>query len=274
MRIVQSIAELRSALAQHDKINFVPTMGNLHDGHLSLVRHARERPGVVVASIFVNQLQFAPQEDFAAYPRTLEHDSELLARGGCDLVFAPSPQEMYPEEQGYKVHPPGLLGDILEGAVRPGFFTGVCTVVLKLFNIVRPSVAVFGKKDYQQLRVIQSMVQQLALPIEIIEGETLRGADGLALSSRNGYLKAADKVEAAQLHEVLHQVATAVRSGRNDWQQLERSAAESLSARGWQSDYVAIRNRADLGLPSVPTSLVVLGAARLGNTRLIDNEEV
>jgi len=274
MRIVQTIAELRNALAPDDKINFVPTMGNLHDGHLSLVRHARARPGVVVASIFVNQLQFAPQEDFAAYPRTLEHDCELLARGGCDLVFAPSSQEMYPDEQGYKVHPAPSLGDILEGAVRPGFFTGVCTVVLKLFNIVRPSAAVFGKKDYQQLRVIQRMVQQLALPVEIIEGETLRATDGLALSSRNGYLNAADKVEAAQLHRALRQVASEVRSGRDDWQQMELSAAESLRARGWQPDYVAIRNRADLGLPSVPASLVVLGAARLGSTRLIDNNEV
>lgn len=273
MRIVHTIAELRAHLAGHD-INLVPTMGNLHEGHLSLVRRARERPGVVVASIFVNQLQFAPHEDFSEYPRTLERDCELLAAGGCDVAFAPSAHEMYPEEQGYKVHPPAPLGDILEGSVRPGFFVGVCTVVLKLFNIVRPAVAVFGKKDYQQLRVIQSMVRQFALPIEIIDGETFRAPDGLALSSRNNYLNRSERLESVQLYKALHHVASDVRSGRGDWHEMERRAVESLRDRGWQPDYVAVRERADLGMPTRARALVVLGAARLGNTRLIDNLEI
>jgi len=171
-------------------------MGNLHEGHLSLVRIARERDGMAVASIFVNPLQFAPHEDFAKYPRTLERDCELLAAGGCDLVFAPSEQEVYPNPQVYKVHPPSRLADILEGHVRPGFFTGVCTVVLKLFNMVQPAAAVFGKKDYQQLLVVRNLVQQLALPIEIVPAETIRDYSGLALSSRNGYLNDIERVEA------------------------------------------------------------------------------
>jgi pantoate--beta-alanine ligase len=239
---------------------------------------------MVVASIFVNPLQFAPHEDFHKYPRTLESDCELLARGGCDVAFAPGPQEMYPEEQGYKVHPPAALGDILEGDVRPGFFTGVCTVVLKLFNIVRPAVALFGRKDYQQLRVIQNMVHQFALAIEIIEGETIRAADGLALSSRNRYLSEHERLEAVQLYKALRQAAIEVRSGRSDWHDIERCAAESLRTRGWQPDYVAVRERSTLGTPSRGTPsrgsssraqlLVILGAARLGNTRLIDNLEI
>src|SRR6202163_1166717 len=184
-------------------------MGNLHDGHLSLVRMARERGGEVVASIFVNPLQFAPHEDFAKYPRTLERDCELLAAGGCDIVFAPSEREVYPELQVYKVHPPARLADILEGHVRPGFFTGVCTVVLKLFNMVQPAAAVFGKKDYQQLLVVRSMVRQLALPIEIVAAETVRDASGLALSSRNGYLNDSQRAEAAQLHMALSKLVVA-----------------------------------------------------------------
>src|SRR6202043_739304 len=197
-------------------------MGNLHEGHLSLVRIARERNGVVVASIFVNPLQFAPHEDFAKYPRTLERDCELLAAGGCDIVFAPSEREVYPEPQVYKVHPPARLADILEGQVRPGFFTGVCTVVLKLFNMIEPAVAVFGKKDYQQLLVIRRMVRQLALPVELVAGETVRDPSGLALSSRNGYLNESQRAEAAQLHAALHTLALGARAGRTDWQNLER----------------------------------------------------
>jgi pantoate--beta-alanine ligase len=273
MRIVHSIAELRTHVAGHG-VRFVPTMGNLHEGHLSLVRRARERPGVVVASIFVNPLQFAPHEDFSAYPRTLERDCELLAGAGCDVAFAPSAREMYPEEQGYIVRPAAPLGDILEGSARPGFFSGVCTVVLKLFNIVRPTAAVFGKKDYQQLRVIQSMVRQFALPIEIVDGETFRAPDGLALSSRNAYLDGPARLEAVHLYGALRRVASEVRSGRGDWHEMERRALESLRDRGWQPDYVAIRERADLGMPASARSLVVLGAARLGNTRLIDNLEI
>jgi pantoate--beta-alanine ligase len=273
VRIVQRIAELRRALeAEHD-VTLVPTMGNLHDGHLSLVRVARERGGPVVASIFVNPLQFAPHEDFTTYPRTLERDCALLAENGCDIVFAPPEQEVYPETQEYKVHPAVGLADILEGAVRPGFFTGVSTVVLKLFSIVQPAAAVFGKKDYQQLLVIRQMVRQLALPIELIAAETVRDSTGLALSSRNGYLSVAERIEAAQLYAVLSKAAAAARLGRTDWQRLEQDATDALSARGWRPDYVAIRNRADLGDPATGDRLVALGAAVLGGTRLIDSLE-
>jgi pantoate--beta-alanine ligase len=274
VRIVQTIADLRAAVSGRD-IALVPTMGNLHEGHLSLMRVARERGGLVVASIFVNQLQFAPHEDFAKYPRTLERDCDLLHGVGCDIVFAPSETQMYPEAQQYKVHPPTWLADILEGSVRPGFFTGVCTVVVKLFGIVQPAVAVFGKKDYQQLLVVTNMVRQLALPIEIIPAETVRDASGLALSTRNGYLNDSQRIEAAQLYGALREVAAAVQSGRTDWQQIEQAAFESLRARGWQPDYVAIRRRADLRTPSkAADSMVVLAAARLGAARLIDNLEI
>jgi pantoate--beta-alanine ligase len=249
-------------------------MGNLHEGHLSLVRIARERDGVVVASIFVNPLQFAPHEDFAKYPRTLERDCQLLAAGGCDIVFAPSEQEVYPEPQVYKVHPPARLADILEGHVRPGFFTGVCTVVLKLFNMVQPAVAVFGKKDYQQLLVIRHLVQQLALPIEIVPAETIRDSSGLALSSRNGYLSDIERVEAAELNAVLNGVAAALKTNRTDWAALEREATDVLTGRGWHPDYVAIRNQSHLLAPTPGDDLVVLAAAKLAGTRLIDNVEV
>ena len=268
------MADLRRALAGARNVTLVPTMGNLHEGHLSLVRIARERDGVVVASIFVNPLQFAPHEDFAKYPRTLERDCELLAAGGCDLVFAPSEQEVYPNPQEYKVHPPPRLADILEGHVRPGFFTGVCTVVLKLFNMVQPAAAVFGKKDYQQLLVVRNLVQQLALPIEIVPAETIRDSSGLALSSRNGYLNALERVEAAELNAALNGVAAALKTKRTDWQALEREATDMLTGRGWRPDYVAIRNQADLLTPAPGDDLVVLGAAKLAGTRLIDNVEV
>jgi pantoate--beta-alanine ligase len=278
MQIIRTIAELRAALQPGRKRVLVPTMGNLHAGHLSLVRIARERGDLLVTSIFVNRLQFAPHEDFATYPRTFERDCELLAGGGCDIVFAPADGEIYPEAQEYTVRPPAQLTDILEGQVRPGFFTGVCTIVLKLFNIVQPDAAVFGKKDYQQLLVVRSMVRQLALPVEMLAGETVREASGLALSSRNGYLNESQRAEAAQLHASLTQLAAAARSGRSDWQTLEREALEFLRARGWQPDYVAVRRRTDLREPSpaqAPTGepLVVLAAARLGGTRLIDNLE-
>ncbi len=274
MQIVHRIADLRTALAGQSNTAFVPTMGNLHDGHLSLVKLARERGGPVVASIFVNRLQFAPHEDFDTYPRTLERDCELLAPAGCDIVFAPSEKDLYPEPQGYKVHPPAELADILEGHFRPGFFTGVCTVVLKLFNAVQPRVAVFGKKDYQQLMVIRRMVEQLALPIEIVGGETGRANDGLALSSRNGYLSATERAEAVQLSAALRRIEAAVRAGARDWAALEREAVAALTARGWKPDYVAIRRRRDLGAPADGEPLVVLAAAKLGSTRLIDNLEL
>jgi len=274
MRVVHTLAELRHALAGATGTAFVPTMGNLHEGHLSLVRLARERGGPVVASIFVNRLQFAPHEDFDTYPRTLERDCELLRATGCNLVFAPSEAELYPEPQSFTVQPPGELADILEGHFRPGFFTGVCTVVTKLFNCVQPRVAVFGKKDYQQLMVIRRMTRQLALPIEIVAGETSRAEDGLALSSRNGYLDAAQRAEAVALARELQGVVAELRRGRRDWAALEAAAMDALATRGWKVDYVAIRRQADLGGPADGEALVVLGAARIGSTRLIDNVEV
>jgi pantoate--beta-alanine ligase len=274
MRVVHTLAELRHALAGATGTAFVPTMGNLHEGHLSLVRLARERGGPVVASIFVNRLQFAPHEDFDTYPRTLERDCELLRATGCNLVFAPSEAELYPEPQSFTVQPPGELADILEGHFRPGFFTGVCTVVTKLFNCVQPRVAVFGKKDYQQLMVIRRMTRQLALPIEIVAGETSRAEDGLALSSRNGYLDAAQRAEAVALARELQGVVAELRRGRRDWAALEAAAMDALAGRGWTVDYVAIRRQADLGAPADGEALVVLGAARIGSTRLIDNVEV
>lgn len=274
MHVVRTVVELRTALKGARKSALVPTMGNLHAGHLSLVRIARGRADPVIASIFVNRMQFAPHEDFATYPRTFERDCELLAGSGCDVVFAPADSEVYTEAQGYTVQPPAALAGILEGRARPGFFTGVCTVVLKFFNMVQPAVAVFGKKDYQQLLMIETMVRQLALPIEIVPAETVRDASGLALSSRNGYLSGAERAEASQLHTVLRDLATAVRSGRTDFDALEREAENFLAARGWQPDYVAVRGQSDLREPSAGAPLVVLAAARLGVTRLIDNLEI
>jgi len=274
VQIIRTVAELRVAREGGGQIALVPTMGNLHAGHLSLVRLARERGDLVIASIFVNRLQFAPHEDFATYPRTFERDCELLAASGCDMVFAPADGEVYPEPQGYTVHPPQEFNDILEGAVRPGFFTGVCTVVLKLFNMVQPAVAVFGKKDYQQLLVVSRMVRQLALPIEIVPAETVRDPSGLALSSRNGYLNESQRTEAAQLHSALRRLAAEVKSGRTDWQTLECEAQAFLRARDWQPDYVAIRRQSDLREASMGGPLVALAAARLGGTRLIDNLEI
>jgi pantoate--beta-alanine ligase len=273
VQIVRTIDELRAALGGRKPV-LVPTMGNLHAGHLSLVRIARERGGPVVTSVFVNKLQFAPHEDFAKYPRTFERDCELLADSGCDIVFAPADSEIYPEPQGYIVHPPPELADILEGQVRPGFFTGVCTVVLKFFNMVEPASAVFGKKDYQQLMVIRRMVRQLALPIEMIAAETVRDPSGLALSSRNGYLNEAQRGQAAQLHATLRAMIYEIKSGCADWRRLESEAMASLSARDWRPDYVAIRRRSDLQEPSAGEPLVALAAARLGGTRLIDNLEI
>ncbi len=273
MQIIKTIAELRATLERTRRRALVPTMGNLHAGHLSLVRIARERGDLVVTSLFVNRLQFAPHEDFATYPRTFERDCELLAAGGCDIVFAPADDEVYPEPQGYTVHPPPELADILEGQVRPGFFRGVCTVVLKLFNMVEPDVAVFGKKDYQQLLVIRSMVRQLALPIEMVSAETVRDTSGLALSSRNGYLNDPQRAQAAQLHAALSKLVAQAKSGRSDWRQLEREAQEFLTAGGWQPDYVAVRRQSDLREAAAGEPLVVLAAARLSGTRLIDNLE-
>ena len=278
MRVVRDIVGLRAALPGPGVAAFVPTMGNLHDGHLSLVRIARERGAPVVASIFVNRLQFAPHEDFDAYPRTFERDCDLLRSVGCDLLFAPGERDLYPEPQRCTVLPPPELADILEGEFRPGFFTGVCAVVLKLFNAVQPRVAVFGKKDYQQLMVVSTMARQLALPAEIVAGETARADDGLALSSRNGYLGATERAEATALVRALQGLRDAVVGGSRELPALEAQAAAALRTRGWAPDYLTVRRQRDLLAPAsdeiaAGQPLVALGAARLGTTRLIDNLE-
>jgi pantoate--beta-alanine ligase len=274
MRIANTISELRAVLTAAPRPAVVPTMGGLHEGHLSLVRIAKRLGRPVVATVFVNRLQFAPSDDFDRYPRTLSRDAELLEAEGCDILFAPTENEMYPEPQSYVVRPPAEVAEILEGQFRPGFFTGVCTVVLKLFNIVQPEYAIFGKKDYQQLLVIRRMVGQLALPIEVIGGDTIRESDGLAMSSRNAYLSSVERTEAPQLHAVLRQSEDAIRAGRSDWNELEQEAREALVKRGWRPDYVAIRRRDDLLAPAAGAPLVVLAAATLGTGRLIDNLEV
>lgn len=278
MDVIDRIDTLRERLRGCAGTAFVPTMGNLHEGHLALVRRAGELGRPVVASVFVNRLQFAPHEDFDTYPRTFQDDCEKLTRAGCDVLFAPTESEMYPEPQTYRVQTPEGLGDILEGAFRPGFFEGVCTVVLKLFGCVGPAVAVFGKKDYQQLLVIRRMVHQFRLPIRIEAGEIVRERDGLAMSSRNRYLDAPARAEAVELHRTLVDVVEQVRAGAGDLAALEAGAVERLAQRGWTPDYVAIRRRADLGPPDATATaghgLVVLAAARLGTTRLIDNIEI
>ena len=278
MQIVHTIADLRAALAGRGRPAFVPTMGNLHEGHLSLVQQARQHGDVVVASIFVNRLQFLPHEDFYSYPRTFDADCAELEAQGCDIVFAPKEKDLYPEPQTFKVQPDAQLADILEGHFRPGFFTGVCTVVMKLFQVVFATtgggVAVFGKKDYQQLMVIRRMVQQFALPIEVIGCPTTRAGSGLALSSRNGYLSDEQRVQAMALSQALKALADAARQG-GDLAELEARAMADLRAKGWEPDYLTVRQRSNLLTPADATSgdLVALGAARLGSTRLIDNLE-
>ena len=278
MKVIPSIHELRDQLRGQNRVAFVPTMGNLHDGHLSLMRLARQHGDPVVASIFVDRLQFGPNEDFDKYPRTMADDVEKLTRENVYVLFSPDEREMYPEPQEYRVEPPHDLGDILEGEFRPGFFKGVCTVVTKLFSCVQPRVAVFGKKDYQQLMIVRSMCRQFALPIEIIAAETVRADDGLALSSRNRYLSDAERAEAPQLYRLLGQVRDDVNGGKTDYAALEAAAMQTLTERGWKPDYVAIRQRANLRVPApgaAPAeSLVVLAAAKLGATRLIDNLEI
>jgi pantoate--beta-alanine ligase len=278
MKILHTIAELRAALPAAGRCAFVPTMGNLHAGHLALVTQARKHGLPVVTSIFVNRLQFAPHEDFDRYPRTLARDAELLAGVGCDLVFAPDEAELYPTPQTYKVQPDPALADILEGHFRPGFFTGVCTVVMKLFGCVQPAVAVFGKKDYQQLMVIRRMVAQFALPVAIEAGETSRADDGLALSSRNAYLSEAERQQAIALSRALRALSDAARTSVRPLAELEAEAMAALAKSGWHPDYLTLRRRSDLLPPpeaerAGPGPLVALGAARLGNTRLIDNLE-
>jgi len=278
MKICHTAADLARELAGAGRVAFVPTMGNLHEGHLALTRLARAQGDAVVASIFVNRLQFGPNEDFDRYPRTMDADRSGLERMGIDALFAPTEHEMYPVPQLYRVRPPPL-GEELEGAFRPGFFDGVCTVVLKLFNLVRPQVAVFGKKDRQQLEIVRGMVQQFNLPIEIVGCETVRADDGLALSSRNGYLTATERAEAPRLHRVLRGIAGAIASGRHDYAKLEADGRAELARHGWQVDYVAVRHGLGLRIPhpeafDPPNLLIVLGAAKLGATRLIDNVDV
>lgn len=274
MELIHTVAELRKYLERVPNNVFVPTMGNLHEGHLRLVEEARPRGACTVVSIFVNRLQFGPREDFDRYPRTLQDDCAKLESIDCDVVFAPDEAELYPEPQTYTVHPDGIES-ILEGAVRPGHFRGVATVVLKLFNMVQPRAAVFGKKDYQQCLVLQTMARQLALPVEIILAETVRADDGLALSSRNQYLSAAERAEAPRLYRVLHEVADAVRTGTHAYGSIEAEAKTELERHGWRPDYITVRRRSDLLLPHDDDhDLVVLGAARLGTPRLLDNLEL
>jgi pantoate--beta-alanine ligase len=273
MKLVHGLAELRERLAGEREAAFVPTMGNLHQGHLDLVRQARSTGHPVVVSIFVNPLQFGPGEDYGRYPRTLEADCDLLGPLGTDLVFAPDAAEVYPEPQTVRVCPP--LADELCGACRPGHFQGVATVVLKLFHMVAPRYAAFGKKDYQQLFIIKAMVRQLNLPITILEGETVRAPDGLALSSRNGFLSPEQRREAPRLHALLQKAAQRLRSGERDLQVVEAEARGELARHGWRVDYVSVRSQASLLLPQPgEEGLVILAAAHLGGTRLIDNLEL
>lgn len=273
MKIISTVAELRTRLANEKTVAFVPTMGNLHEGHVALVRQARVQGGCVVVSIFVNPLQFGPSEDFDKYPRTLEADCAKL-QGLVDVVFAPAVSEMYSQQQTVFVEPPPIANELC-GAARPGHFRGMATVVLKLLNIVQPQVALFGKKDYQQLHIIRQMVAQMNLPITIIGGETVRAVDGLALSSRNQYLSDIERKEATILQQTLSNLCGEILAGARDFNRMEAAAVAALAKRGWQVDYVSVRNRSNLGSAGIADrELVVLGAARLGATRLIDNLEI
>jgi pantoate--beta-alanine ligase len=285
MQIIQTVTELRKALKNQASIGFVPTMGNLHAGHIALVETAKQHASCVVASIFVNPLQFSPTEDLSAYPRTPEADVEKLKAAGCDIVFTPSLLEMYPDFDGQDLHQsmtidPPPIANVLCGATRLKHFSGVATVVLKLFNLVQPDVAVFGKKDFQQLFIIKEMVRQFNMPIEIIAGETVREASGLALSSRNGYLSDAQRAAAAQLNSALQGIVNAIQHGQTDYLTLEQQASAHLYSQGWDVDYISIRSSTTLQPATVADkALVVLGAAKIinktaGKTRLIDNIEL
>jgi pantoate--beta-alanine ligase len=280
MKVVRTIEELRDQLHGQNRISFVPTMGNLHAAHLSLMALAARHGDPVIASIFVNRLQFGPNEDFDRYPRTLQDDiDKLQQQNRVYALFAPDEREMYPEPQSYRVNPPSDLGDILEGEFRPGFFVGVTTVVLKLFSCVQPRVAVFGKKDYQQWMIVRAMCRQFALPTQIVPHETVRDADGLALSSRNRYLSDKERREAPHLYRALREVRQRLLDGERDLARLQDGCIAELAAGGWQPDYIAIRRQSDLKAPTATEveagePLVVLAAAKLGATRLIDNVEV
>lgn len=283
MKIISDIHELRDQLRGQNRASFVPTMGNLHEGHLSLMRLARQHGDPVVASIFVNRLQFGPNEDFDKYPRTFEADVAKLEKEGVYVLFAPTEKDLYPEPQDYRVDPPKDLGNILEGEFRPGFFEGVCTVVLKLLSCVQPKVAVFGKKDYQQLMIIRRMCHQFALPVDIVPAETVRAEDGLALSSRNGYLSTEERAEAPQLYAALQNIKANLLAKTN-WSteevlKAEQDAFNYLKNRGWQPDYISIRRQMNLQdasseLLEKKDPLVIVAATKLGKTRLIDNLEI
>jgi pantoate--beta-alanine ligase len=283
MKIISDINELRDQLRGQNRTSFVPTMGNLHEGHLSLMRLARQHGDPVVASIFVNRLQFGPNEDFDSYPRTMQADIDKLEQEGVYVLFAPTEKDLYPQPQEYRVDPPQQLGDILEGEFRPGFFKGVCTVVLKLFSCVQPRVAVFGKKDYQQLMIVRQMASQFALPVEIVPAETIRAEDGLALSSRNIYLSASERAEAPALQRQLSAMREHVLSLKEKTVSalldIEAKALMQMQTRGWTPDYMAIRQQANLAKPTQADldggqPLVIVTAAKLGKTRLIDNLEI
>jgi pantoate--beta-alanine ligase len=283
MKIISDINELRDHLRGQNRASFVPTMGNLHEGHLSLMRLARQHGDPVVASIFVNRLQFGPNEDFDSYPRTMQADIDKLEKEGVYILFAPTEKDLYPQPQEYRVDPPQQLGDILEGEFRPGFFKGVCTVVLKLFSCVQPRVAVFGKKDYQQLMIVRQMASQFALPVDIVPAETIRAEDGLALSSRNIYLSESERAEAPalqrQLSAMREQVLDLKEKTVSALMDIEASALTQMQARGWKPDYMAIRQQRDLAKPTqadldAGQPLVIVTAAKLGKTRLIDNLEI
>lgn len=275
MHIFHTITELRSWRKQVKRVALVPTMGNLHAGHLALVRTAKAHADAVVVSIFVNRIQFGVGEDFDLYPRTLAEDVEKLTEAGADVVFAPSETELYPNgTQQYFVEPPAIQNELC-GRSRPGHFRGVATIVTKLFNIVQPDVACFGKKDYQQLAVIKGMVQDLNMDIDIIPVEIERADSGLALSSRNGYLTIEQREQAAQLSAQLRTMAEAMRRGNRQFAALENSAATYLQQHGWEVDYIEVRHAQTLTKAQISDkNLVIVAAAILGTTRLIDNLEV
>ncbi|EJC62942.1 MULTISPECIES: pantoate--beta-alanine ligase [Alcaligenes] len=279
MKVVHNIQELRDQLQGQTRVAFVPTMGNLHRAHLDLMKMARQHGDPVVASIFVNRLQFGPNEDFDRYPRTLQEDAQKMEQErDVYVLFAPSEREMYPEPQSFRVSPPDHLGRILEGHFRPDFFEGVCTVVLKLFSCVQPRVAVFGKKDYQQLMVVRQMVRQFQLPVEILAHETVREEDGLAMSSRNRYLSPEERAQAPQIYQTLQEMKERLQQGQSR-QEIEAYATGKLTDLGWKVDYMALRRQSDLLEPSeeqiqAGEPLVALAAAKLGATRLIDNLEM
>ncbi len=273
MEVIKTIKELRERLKRESRVACVPTMGSIHDGHLSLVRIAREHAPVTVTTIFVNRLQFGQGEDFDKYPRTFEEDCTKLDAEGNTIVFAPDEKQMYPETQVFYIDLPKIASK-LEGRFRPGHFRGMATVVLKLFNSVQPQIAVFGKKDYQQLAIVRHMVEQFALPITIIPAETVRAEDGLALSSRNRFLSPAERKEAIRLRQAILQVKDAVESGDRNFIAMEYAAGELLARHDWKVDYVVVRTRRGLRPEPQDKELVVLGAAKLGTTRLIDNQEI